>query len=241
LVTVDFLKLLSTLKFKVNVKVQSRMRGPVTGLRARQKRLRHERILEAALLLFREAGYDAVRTEDIAAAAEVSVGTLYNYFENKGDLLLALVTLEVEEVLEQGASVVSGPPADIAAALDLLIGGYYDHSNTYLTKDLWRTAMALTIQAAETPFSQRFTALDRSLTDQVCALVTELQRIGLARDDVDAGALGQVIFNNLNQMFIEFVKVEAMPLAVLKAAMTGQVAALAHLLAVPGKPLRTLD
>ena len=60
----------------------------MTGLRARQKALRHERILEAALALFREAGYDSVRTEDIAAAADVSVGTLYNYFENKGDFLL---------------------------------------------------------------------------------------------------------------------------------------------------------
>lgn len=213
----------------------------MTGLRARQKRLRHERILEAAMLLFREAGYDAVRTEDIAAKAEVSVGTLYNYFENKGDLLLALVTLEVEEVLEQGAAVVANPPPDIARALEALIFGYYDHSNTYLTKALWRQALALTIQAAETPFSQRFTALDRALADQVCALVAELQRRGLARGDVDAGALGQVIFNTLNQMFIEFVKLEAMSIEVLKVAMADQVAVLAHLLAVPRKPLRPQD
>ena len=206
----------------------------MTGLRARQKRLRHGRILDAALMLFREAGYDAVRTEDIATAAEVSVGTLYNYFENKGDLLLALVTLEVEEVLEQGAAVVSAPPPDIAEALNLLIGGSYDHANTYLTKELWRTAMALTIEAAETPFSQRFTALDRSLTDQVCALVAELQRRGLARGDVDAVALGQVIFNTLNQMFIEFVKLEAMTLEALKAAVARQVEALALILRPQG-------
>lgn len=204
----------------------------MTGLRARQKALRHERILDAALGLFREAGYDAVRTEDIAAAAEVSVGTLYNYFENKGDLLLALVNLEVEEVLEQGALVVGSPPADIAEALNLLIGGYYDHSNTYLTKDLWRTAMALTIQAAETPFSARYTALDQSLTAQVSALVAELQRRGTARGDVEAEAVGQVIFNNLNQMFIEFVKVEAMTIEALMVGVARHNAALARLLAV---------
>lgn len=202
----------------------------MTGLRARQKRLRHERLLDAAMTLFREAGYDAVRTEDIAAKAEVSVGTLYNYFENKGDLLLALVTLEVEEVLDQGQSVIDAPPADIAQALNALIGGYYDHSNTYLTKDLWRIAMALTIQAPETPFSQRFTALDRSLTDQVCALVVALQARGLARSDVDAEALGQLIFNSLNQMFIEFIKDEAMALDSLKAAVARQTGALAALL-----------
>lgn len=204
----------------------------MTGLRARQKALRHERILDAALQLFREAGYDAVRTEDIAAAAEVSVGTLYNYFENKGDLLLALVTIEVEEVLEQGAAVVAAPPSDIGQALDRLIGGYYDHSNVYLTKDLWRTAMALTIQATETPFSARYTALDQSLTDQVCALVAELQRRGFARQDLDARVLGEVIFNNLNQMFIEFVKVEDMTIEALKAGVARQNAALGRLLAV---------
>ena len=32
------------------------------------------------------------------------MGTLYNCFENKGDLLLTLVTIEVEEVQEQGAA-----------------------------------------------------------------------------------------------------------------------------------------
>lgn len=205
----------------------------MTGLRARQKALRRERILDAALQLFREAGYDAVRTEDIAAAADVSVGTLYNYFENKGDLLLALVTLEVEEVLEQGGAVVTSPPADIAEALNWLIGGYYDHSNVYLTKELWRTAMALTIQAAETPFSARYTALDQSLTQQVCALLVELQRLGRARADVDARTLGQVVFNNLNQMFIEFVKVEEMSIETLKAAVARQNAELARLLTIP--------
>lgn len=209
----------------------------MTGLRARQKALRHERILDAALLLFRSAGYDAVRTEDIAAAAEVSVGTLYNYFENKGDLLLALVTVEVEEVLEQGTAVVDGPPPDVVLALDQLIGGYYDHSLVYLTKELWRTAMALTVQAAATPFSLRYTALDRDLMDQVCDLVSALQRRGLARADVDAQAMGQVIFNNLNQMFIEFVKVEGMTVAALKEGVGRQNATLAKLLALPAGPV----
>lgn len=207
-----------------------RCETPMTGLRARQKALRRERILDAALTLFRAAGYDAVRTEDIAAAAEVSVGTLYNYFENKGDLLLALVTIEVDEVLEQGAPLVANPPRDVALALNQLIGGYYRHSLVCLTKELWRSAIALTIQAAETPFSARYSALDQSLTDQVCALVTELQHRNAARADVDARAMGQVIFNNLNLMFIEFVKVEAMSVEDLLAAVSRQNMALARLM-----------
>ena len=202
----------------------------MAGLRERQKADRHRRLMDAALSLFRDKGYAAVRTEDIAAAAEVSVGTLYNYFETKGDLLLALVTLEIEEILDQGAAVVASPPDDNAAAFDLLIGTYYDHSLTYLTKALWRTAMALTISDPGTPFSARYTAHDRSLTGQVTDLVTELQRRGLARTDVSPAAIGEMLFGALNQAFTEFVKDEPMTLAALKAQTAAQNAALAALL-----------
>ena len=63
----------------------------MSGLRERQKALRHDRILEAAARLFREHGYEDVKMEAIAAAAEVAIGTIYNYYQNKGDLLVAIV------------------------------------------------------------------------------------------------------------------------------------------------------
>lgn len=202
----------------------------MTGLRERQKADRTRRILEAASRLFRERGYGAIRIEDIAHAAEVSVGTLYNYFTNKGDLLLAIVSMEVEEVLESGKSVVANPPADIARALSTLIGIYYDHSLFYLSKEMWRTAMAISIEAPETPFSARYTELDSKLAAQVCDLIRKLQSLGYARPTVDAEAMGQVIFNNLNQMFIEYVKQDPMPLATLHARTTRQNAALSDML-----------
>lgn len=202
----------------------------MTGLRERQKADRTRRILEAASRLFRERGYGAIRIEDIAQAAEVSVGTLYNYFTNKGDLLLAIVSMEVEEVLESGKSVVANPPSDIARALATLIGIYYDHSLFYLSKEMWRTAMAISIEAPETPFSARYTELDSKLAAQVCDLIRKLQALGYARLDTDAEAMGQVIFNNLNGMFIEYVKQDDMPLATLLARTTRQNAALARML-----------
>jgi AcrR family transcriptional regulator len=184
----------------------------MTGLRERQKADRTSRILKAASELFRAQGYDAVRIEDIAAAAEVSAGTCYNYFSTKGDLLLAIVSMEVEEVVDAGRTLVDAPPPDIAEALGGLIRLYYDHSLMYLSKEMWRKAMAFSIEAPDTPFSQRYTELDAMLAAQVCELLTALKARGLTRPDIDAATLGQVVFNNLNQMFIEFVKVDAMPL-----------------------------
>jgi len=202
----------------------------MTGLRERQKADRTRRILETGSRLFREHGYGAIRIEDIAAGAEVSVGTLYNYFANKGDLLLAIVSMEVEEVLESGKSVVANPPPDVADALKTLIGIYYDHSLYYLSKEMWRTAMAISIEAPGTPFSARYTELDGKLARQVCDLIREMQRRGYVRSGVAAEAMGQVIFNNLNQMFIEYVKQDDMPLDALHRATTRQNAILAEML-----------
>lgn len=186
---------------------------------------------EAAADLFRDAGYGAARMEDIAAAADVSVGTLYNYFATKGDLLLAIVSMEVEEVLTTGEAVLADPPADPAQALDTLIGGYYDHSLVYLSKAMWRTAMALSIEAPDTPFSQRYTALDRLLTDQVCAMVAALQHRGRLRAEVPARVVGEVLFNNLNQMFMEFVKDDSLTIDNLRASVRRQTALVVQLLA----------
>lgn len=204
----------------------------MTGLRARQKADKNRRILEAAAQLFHKVGYDAARLEDIANLAEVSVGTFYNYFENKGDLLLATVSMEVEEVLESGKRVVASPPPDAADALKQLITTYFDHSLVYLSKEMWRTAMALSIQQPTTPFSRRYTALDGMLRDQVCALISRLQDNGHARRDVDARAIGEVIFNNLNLMFTEFAKNDQMSVEDLKITVTRQNSPIAGLLRV---------
>lgn len=202
----------------------------MAGLRERQKADRTSRILEAATWLFRETGYGAVRIEDIAQAAEVSVGTLYNYFTNKGDLLLAIVSMEVEEVLAAGNAVVEAPPRDVAKAFETLIGIYFDHSLHYLSKEMWRTAMAISIEAPATPFSFRYTELDALLSRQVCDLVRRLQVLGYARPEVDAEGVGQLVFNNLNQMFTEFVKQDAMPIEELRARTARQNAPVAAFL-----------
>ena len=203
----------------------------MAGLRERQKADRTRRILQAASTLFRDRGYGAIRIDDIAHAAEVSVGTLYNYFATKGDLLLAIVSMEVEEVLDSGKALVANPPTDPAQALSQLIGIYYDHSLYYLSKEMWRTAMAISIEAPDTPFSARYTELDGMLAAQVRDLIIGMQRRGYARACVDPAAMGQVIFNNLNQMFIEFVKQDDMPVATLHAATDRQHVVLAEMLA----------
>ena len=194
----------------------------MSGLREKHRADRHRRILEAAASLFREAGYEGAKIEQIAAAAEVSVGTIYNYYRNKGDILVAIVSMEVNEVLNAGRGVVATPPKNVADAIDTLIGIYIDHSLIYLSKEMWRQAMATSTQQPDSPFGETYATLDRGLTDQTCELVERLLGLGLVKTGTDVRAAGEIIFNNMNMMFIEFVKHEAMPVGELRAAIRRQ-------------------
>ena len=51
---------------------------------------RRQRVLEAAMQLAREGGYEAVQMRDVAARAGVALGTVYRYFTSKDQLLAAV-------------------------------------------------------------------------------------------------------------------------------------------------------
>ncbi|VVT08980.1 TetR/AcrR family transcriptional regulator [Rhizobium sp. EC-SD404] len=202
----------------------------MAGLREQQKADRHRRILDAASALFRNLGYEAARMEDIAELARVSPGTVYNYFGYKGDVLVAIVAMEVEEILADGALMIDRPHLSVEDAVGALVTHYYDHSLVYLNKEMWRMAMALSIRDPNGAVSRRYTALDQQLADQICQLLKRLQIAGLVTAGLDTSAIGQMIFNNLNMMFMEFVKEERMPLSLLKDRVTQQNAPLLRLI-----------
>src|SRR3954471_19038025 len=68
---------------------------PTTNLaapaRQRRKEARPQELLEAALELFVEKGFAATRSEEVAARAGVSKGTLFLYFPSKEELFKAVV------------------------------------------------------------------------------------------------------------------------------------------------------
>src|SRR5690606_32125490 len=126
----------------------------------------------------------------------------YNYYQTKGDLLVGIVSLEVNEVLRAGERLLAGPPDAVADAVNTLMRGYLDHSLVYLSKEMWRHAMAISTQQPESRFGRAYSALDARLCEQVCALVRKLQLRGAVLPAVDVRAAGEMLFNNMNMMFI---------------------------------------
>lgn len=58
---------------------------------AETKHATRDRILDVAKKLFAQQGFDATTTRDIARAAEIAVGTLFNYFPTKESIVARLV------------------------------------------------------------------------------------------------------------------------------------------------------
>ena len=85
--------------------------------------VRRQRILDAALTVFAEHGYDA-SMGDVADAAEITRPTLYHYFPTKADLFAVVVEHELTEALRFATPVlmtVEGDRVRLRALLDALL------------------------------------------------------------------------------------------------------------------------
>lgn len=98
--------------------------GPETQVKPRSRNRRvagadpdkRHQILEGAHAVFTARGFDAASMSDIAAAANVSKGTLYVYFQDKEHLFIALIEREREKQ-KQGIYEALADDPDLAHAL----------------------------------------------------------------------------------------------------------------------------
>lgn len=85
------------------------IQGPPMSRRERLRQERKGRILDAAASVFAQKGFHQATIRDISELADVADGTIYNYFENKFDLLVGIMSrlAELERL-----------PAELTGALE---------------------------------------------------------------------------------------------------------------------------
>ncbi|MFI9590781.1 TetR/AcrR family transcriptional regulator [Nonomuraea sp. NPDC052265] len=86
----------------------------MVGLRERKKQRTRRALIEAALRLFGEKGYEETTLAEIAAAADISTRTFFSYFASKEDVLF----YDSEHQIERALAFLSAPapgqtPADL--------------------------------------------------------------------------------------------------------------------------------
>ncbi|GAB4109665.1 MAG: hypothetical protein Fur005_11310 [Roseiflexaceae bacterium] len=79
--------------------------------------LARARIMDSALTLFGQHGYDATTIKMIAQHANVAQGLLYNYFSSKEALLAAIFQQSMQAVRESFAMAEQAPPTERIPAL----------------------------------------------------------------------------------------------------------------------------
>ncbi|HXH55971.1 TetR/AcrR family transcriptional regulator [Iamia sp.] len=146
------------------------------------------RILVAARAVFEEHGYSHGTTNRIAAAARLSVGSLYQYFPNKDAILVELVDAHIDAgaaVLEAALADAIGdranpPPLSelIAATVGALVGLHA--TDRQLHRVLFEEAPRPPEQLA------RLRALEAELTGRVAALLAGHPEVRVADPTVAA-------------------------------------------------------
>src|SRR5213595_3623780 len=74
----------------MNVLIIKSRRVRAMRITSEKKEATRRRIVESAIALFRTRGFDATTTRDIARAASIATGTLFNYFDTKESLVASL-------------------------------------------------------------------------------------------------------------------------------------------------------
>lgn len=102
-----------------------------------------QRILDAAARVFAEYGYSKGTTNRIAAAADMSIGSLYQYFPNKDAILSALTDAHIDAGAALLAERASDPlPESLDGLLRLFVRATIDnhHDDTRLHRVLFEEA-----------------------------------------------------------------------------------------------------
>lgn len=152
---------------------------------------KREAILQAAEKLFRERRVHELTMDDVAEAAAVSKGTIYNHFKNKDDLLFQIATHGFEEL----CGVVAATPTD-GAFHDRLVA-LCEHVSAFFRE---RKAVMRMIQEHEGRFTcfsgsmkSRWRENKQRLVQAMASVLAQGIGDGDLRDDVPADLLAAML------------------------------------------------
>jgi AcrR family transcriptional regulator len=99
---------------------------PAIPVRQRRKEARPQELLDAALALFGEKGFAATRSEEVAARAGVSKGTLYLYYPSKEELFKAVVRQNMSSLIAEGVELADAFEGSSSELLVLLMTTWWE-------------------------------------------------------------------------------------------------------------------
>ena len=196
------------------------------NLRQTNKANRKKHIVKNAARLFSSVGYDLTAIEMVAERSDVSPATIYNNFDDKIGLLLAVLIDESEDIQQISKRLIANRRSNDISVIYRLIELYVDHPMEFMNKSCWRQALAASTASSNKKFTQEYQNVDNQLKNLLIDVMHLLHQEQVFRTEADVQSLGELIWNNVNQMFTDFISDEVMPLVGLKNAMKRQTEAI---------------
>lgn len=165
---------------------------------------RRRQILAAARKVFSHKGYEATRMADVAVAAGVGKGTLYEHFQGKEDLFTTLILVVLRESLEALSAATRAEEADVALAetIDFAVRTALDeHLDLYrLFYDFWGVS-----PASRRKVRDPLRACAASFRDLIAGIVRRGQLSGRFRTDLDPEYFARALMAAVDGMSLPLV------------------------------------
>lgn len=131
------------------------------SLRKRKKEKINQLILSKANVLFDQKGYDDTSMSEIAAACDIAVGTLYNYYGSKPEIFVAAVGTYMSAEIDYSFNDLVDPMDDIA---DIVMAYTLKYLEPYLKLDfdmLWGLTRAVLNLGMTSPIVKHLIKIDQ--------------------------------------------------------------------------------
>ena len=163
-----------------------------TELFEKQNKDKQKRIIEAAILEFSEKGFENANTNRIAREANISVGSLFKYFNNKTDLFLYIVKLAEAELESQIHGVLS-MEKDFFDTVDMILSLIHEYSKT--DKALVRLYHEMTSIGQSSLVETVVSTLEKVAGSEYKTMIKDAQDRGEIRSDVDPAVVAFILDN----------------------------------------------
>jgi TetR/AcrR family fatty acid metabolism transcriptional regulator len=162
---------------------------------------KYQRILEAAIDVIAERGFFSARVSDIANRAGVADGTIYLYFKNKEQILMAAISTPFSAFMERARAEIaksSNPRQQLKNLAQLHLGGLGANRNLAIVfqTELRQSARFLA-QFSRHQLKQYF--------DLVREIVREGQRTGVFRPELSDKIVANCFFGALDEMVTSWI------------------------------------
>ncbi len=142
---------------------------------------KRHRILEAAMSVFSEVGYDRAHVSQIARKARVSERTIYEEFKDKEDLLHGIPEMVMPRAIQDLTLHMNG----IKGALNKLRKFTWFYLNFFESNPAWSKVVLLQIKPSYRFLGTQAYQLIRDFTRVLVHILEEGQREGVVRQDLD--------------------------------------------------------